>query len=51
MIDDWSDQQWDDFAKSSGMKTVPQVYLDGKLIGGFTQLADVDAADQLASLK
>jgi glutaredoxin 3 len=51
MIDDWSDEQWDAFAKSSGMKTVPQVYVDGTLIGGYTQLAEVDAQDQLASLK
>ena len=51
MIDDWSDDQWDEFAKKSGMKTVPQVYVDDRLIGGFTQLAEVDAKDQLASLK
>jgi glutaredoxin 3 len=51
MIDEWSDEQWDGFVKSSGMKTVPQVYVDGKLIGGYTQLAEVDARDQLASLK
>jgi glutaredoxin 3 len=51
MIDDWSDDQWDAFVKSSGMKTVPQVYVDGALLGGYTQLAEVDARDQLASLK
>jgi glutaredoxin 3 len=51
MIDDWSDQQWDDFAKTSGMKTLPQVYVDKQLIGGYTQLAEVDAKDQLASFK
>ena len=51
MIDDWSDDQWDEFAKKSGMKTVPQVYVDDRLIGSFTQLAEVDAKDQLASLK
>ena len=51
MIDDWSDDQWDNLVKTSGMKTVPQVYLDGQLIGGYTQLAEVDAKDQLQSLK
>jgi glutaredoxin 3 len=51
MIDDWSDTQWDDFAKKSGMKTVPQIYVDGNLVGGYTQLAEVDAKDQLSSLK
>jgi glutaredoxin 3 len=51
MIDDWSDSEWEQFAKKSGMKTVPQIYVDEKLIGGYTQLADVDAEDQLVSLK
>ena len=51
MIDDWSDEQWDNLVKTSGMKTVPQVYVDGQLIGGYTQLAEVDAKDQLQSLK
>ncbi len=51
MIDDWSDEKWDELVRTSGMKTVPQVYADGKLIGGYTQLAEVDARDQLTSLK
>ena len=51
MIDSWSDEEWTAFEKKSGMKTVPQIYVDGTLIGGFSQLADVDAKDQLASLK
>ena len=51
MIDDWSDEEWDQFVKKSGMKTVPQIYIDDQLIGGYTQLAEVDAKDQLASLK
>ncbi|MBC7397363.1 MAG: glutathione S-transferase N-terminal domain-containing protein [Bdellovibrionales bacterium] len=51
MIDDWVDSKWDDFAKKSGMKTLPQIYADDQLIGGYTQLAEVDAKDQLASFK
>jgi glutaredoxin 3 len=51
MIDDWADDQWDEFAKKSGMKTLPQVYVDDELIGGYTQLAEVDAKDQLANFK
>jgi glutaredoxin len=51
MIDDWSDDAWEEWVKKSGMKTVPQIYVEGQLIGGYTQLAEVDAKDQLASLK
>jgi glutaredoxin 3 len=51
MIDDWSDEAWDEWVKKSGMKTVPQIYVEDQLIGGYTQLAEVDAKDQLASLK
>ena len=51
MIDDWADEAWDQFVQKSGMKTVPQIYVDEKLIGGYSQLAEVDQADQLESLK
>lgn len=51
MIDEWPDQQWDDLVKKSGMKTVPQIFVGEKLIGGYTQLADLDQHDQLASLR
>lgn len=51
MIDDWSDDQWDAWVKSSGMKTVPQIFVDGNLVGGYSQLAEIDGRDQLASLK
>lgn len=51
MIDDWSDDEWDAFVKKSGMKTVPQIYLDGSLVGGYTQLAECDGKDQLSSFK
>ena len=51
MIDDWSDEAWDQFVKKSGMKTVPQIYVDEQLVGGYTQLAEVDAKDQLAGYK
>ena len=51
MIDSWSETEWDNFAKKSGMKTVPQIYLDGALVGGYTQLAELDAQDKLVSFK
>ncbi len=50
MIDDWSDEEWSKFEKKSGMKTLPQIFVGEKLIGGYTQLAEVDAKDQLKSL-
>ena len=51
MMDDWSDQQWDDQEKKNGMKTAPQIYAADKLIGGYSDLESLDQKDQLASLK
>ena len=51
MIDDWADDKWEAFEKKSGMKTVPQIYVDDKLLGGYTQLAEIDEKDKLESLK
>jgi glutaredoxin 3 len=51
MIDDWSDDEWDAQEKRSGMKTVPQIYVGDKLIGGCSDLEALDQKDQLASLK
>ena len=39
------------YKKSGGMKTVPQIYSDGKIVGGFPELSELDKADGLASLK
>jgi glutaredoxin 3 len=50
MIDDWSDEKWDDLVKKSGMKTAPQIFAGEQLIGGYTQLAELDTKDQLKSL-
>ncbi len=55
MIDDWSDEKWDQLCKKSGMKTVPQIYVtrgsEENLIGGYTELAELDSKDKLSSLK
>ncbi len=51
MMDDWSDQQWDDQEAKNGMKTAPQIYAGDKLIGGYSDLESLDKKDQLASLK
>lgn len=50
MIDDWSDEDWAKFEKKSGMKTLPQIFVGEKLIGGYSQLSDLDAKDQLKGL-
>lgn len=34
----------------SGMKTVPQIFHGDRLIGGYSELAALDAEDQLKSL-
>jgi glutaredoxin 3 len=44
------DQIWDDLYKRSGMRTVPQIFHDEKVVGGFFELATLDRQDQLTSL-
>jgi glutaredoxin 3 len=36
--------------KRSGRRTVPQIFIDGKSIGGYDELADLDASGELATL-
>ncbi len=43
--------QWDQLEKRSGMKTMPQIFAGDQLIGGFTELSELDGKDQLASIK
>jgi glutaredoxin 3 len=45
------DAQWDALEKRSGLKTMPQIFAGDRLIGGYTELAEQDSKDQLASLK
>ncbi|MGZ3686909.1 MAG: glutaredoxin 3 [Bdellovibrionota bacterium] len=51
LIDEDDDATWDMLRKKSGMMTVPQIYADDKVIGGYTDLAALDAKDQLESLR
>ena len=37
--------------KSRGMKTLPQIYVEGEILGGYTELAKQDKLDLLSSLK
>jgi glutaredoxin 3 len=45
------DAQWDALEKKTGMKTMPQILHGERLIGGYNDLAAIDAQDQLASLR
>ena len=36
-----------EIAKRSGQRTVPQIFIDGRSIGGFTELAQLNRAGQL----
>lgn len=36
-----------EMVKRSGRQTVPQIFLDGKSIGGFTELAKLNSAGEL----
>ncbi|RYZ94310.1 MAG: glutaredoxin 3 [Proteobacteria bacterium] len=48
----WDDEAgWEEMRKkSNGMKTVPQIYIDDKLVGGYTDLAALDAQGKLEEL-
>lgn len=43
--------QWDELEKRSGMKTMPQIFVDDRLVGGYQDLSILDQKDQLNSLK
>ena len=45
------DAQWDALFKRSKMKTVPQIFNEDRLVGGFSELSDLDKKDKLSSLK
>ena len=51
LVADNDDAQWDALYKRSKMRTMPQIFSDDALIGGYTELAALDGRDQLASLK
>lgn len=44
----WDDEAaWREAEKRSGMKTVPQIFIDGACVGGYTELAALDASGEL----
>lgn len=47
----WDDEAaWIEMEKKSGMKTVPQIYIGGQLIGGYTDLYSLDQSGKLLDL-
>jgi glutaredoxin 3 len=45
------DAKWDALFQKSGLRTMPQIFADERVIGGYTDLAALDAKDKLESLK
>ena len=39
-----------DLIRRTGRRTVPQIFIDGRAIGGFEELAELDARAELAPL-
>ncbi len=39
-----------DVMQRSGRRTVPQIFIDGKSIGGYEELAELDASGELRTL-
>ena len=40
-----------DVMERSGRRTVPQIFIDGRSIGGFEELRELDVAGELAGLR
>lgn len=50
LLADDDDKAWTDLTSKSGMKTMPQIFHGDKLIGGFTELSELDKKNQLQEL-
>jgi len=51
LVEEDDDSAWVDLERRSGMKTMPQIFFGGELIGGYSELAKIDAVDRLTKLK
>ncbi len=51
LVRDDDDAAWDRLYKISGMKTMPQIFHKDKLIGGYTELNELDQKTRLVELK
>lgn len=47
-VDD--EAKWADLEQRSGMRTMPQIFVEDKCIGGFTELDALDRAGKLAEI-
>ena len=48
---DYEDEAtWAKLEAETGMKTMPQIFIDGKCVGGYTELAELDSNGELANL-
>lgn len=47
---DGRDQELNELRSRTGMRTVPQIFINGNLIGGFTELAQMDSRGELDRL-
>ncbi len=47
---DGKDEELRALQQRTGQRTVPQIFIDGKLIGGFTELAQLDSQGGLDKL-
>ncbi|MBI2500665.1 MAG: glutaredoxin 3 [Deltaproteobacteria bacterium] len=46
-IDVSGDEAFDNLVKETGRRTVPQIFIDGKLIGGFQELVELDRKGEI----
>lgn len=46
-----SDADFEAWKSRSGMRTFPQIFVDGRLIGGYDNLTDLHASGELATLR
>lgn len=51
LVPDDDEAQWDALYERSGMRTMPQIFHGDRLIGGYSELAELEKRDQLRSLK
>ncbi|MBI2604701.1 MAG: glutaredoxin [Deltaproteobacteria bacterium] len=50
LVEDSDTAAWDRLERETGFKTMPQIFIDGKFIGGYTELAELERSGALDSL-